>query len=71
MENDFHGVKAAAVAGGYQATCTCGWRGVIRERQFDRYAWTNARNEGAEHFKEIERQRALSAETRLPTESGG
>jgi len=61
METDFHSIKAVAVPNGYQAQCTCGWHRSVKDRMSDDYAWTNARDEGMRHFKEIERSRADSA----------
>jgi len=61
MENDFHSVKAGKVTEGFQSTCTCGWLGPIRNRTSDNRAWRNARDDGTQHFKEVERRRADSA----------
>jgi hypothetical protein len=34
---------------GFQAVCTCGWKGSERDRMSDDYAWTNVRDDMISH----------------------
>lgn len=34
---------------GFRAVCTCGWKGTLRDRMSDDYAWTNASNDVKSH----------------------
>jgi hypothetical protein len=61
---DFHSVKVESVTDGYQPVCTCGWRGRVTDRMSDDYAYTNAREAGERHFREIERQRSTPSAKR-------
>lgn len=57
-KDDFHSVKAASVDGGFQAICTCGWKGSVKDRMSDDYAYTNAREDAEGHWRAIQRRRA-------------
>lgn len=65
MENDFHSIKVDSVDQGYQAVCTCGWRSGVKDRMSDDYAYTNAREDGQGHWREVQKRRADSAGEKL------
>lgn len=48
-----HRLDVKSTDQGFQATCSCGWKGVDRCRMSDDYAWTNACNEAAKHKRNL------------------
>lgn len=52
-----HVTSLAANDIGFFAICTCGWRGSIRDRMSDDYAWTNARDDVKSHERTHQEKR--------------
>lgn len=46
---DEHVTSLASNNLGFFAICTCGWKGSVRDRMSDDYAWTNARDDVKSH----------------------
>jgi hypothetical protein len=53
VTTDSHNCRVESTHQGFQAQCSCGWKGVDRCRMSDDYAWTNAAEEGVQHRRNI------------------
>lgn len=49
VSSDEHSVYVNSTGIGFQATCSCGWKGIDRDARSDDYALTNSQREARHH----------------------
>jgi hypothetical protein len=58
-----HFCAIESVERGFQAACSCGWRGPVRDRMSDDYAWSNSDDDRKRHAPPAKRVRGYLGST--------